>query len=44
LQSVEAQSREELDRGFARILSQHPDAVIVFTESLTLAFRKNISC
>jgi putative tryptophan/tyrosine transport system substrate-binding protein len=42
LQSVEAQSREELDRGFARILSQHPDAVIVFTESLTLAFRKNI--
>ena len=42
LRSVEASAREEFDRAFAAILREKPDALITFTESLTLAFRTQI--
>jgi ABC-type uncharacterized transport system substrate-binding protein len=42
LQSVEAQSGEQLDGAFAAIARERPDALITFTESLTLAFRERI--
>jgi putative tryptophan/tyrosine transport system substrate-binding protein len=42
LRSVEVHAPEELDRAFATIVPEKPDAVITFTESLTLAFRQQI--
>ena len=39
---VEAQTPAELDRAFAAIKHERPDAMIAFTESLTLAFREKI--
>ena len=42
LRSVEVSASEELDRAFAAILREKPDALIIFTESLTLAFRNQI--
>jgi putative tryptophan/tyrosine transport system substrate-binding protein len=42
LRSVEVHAAEELDRAFAAIVADKPDALITFTESLTLAFRRQI--
>jgi putative ABC transport system substrate-binding protein len=42
LHPVEARTPEELDGAFASILRDRPDALITFTESLTLAFRDQI--
>jgi putative ABC transport system substrate-binding protein len=42
LQSVEARSAGELDAALASIGRERPDALITFTESLTLAFRERI--
>ena len=39
---VEAQTPAELDRAFAAIKHERPDAMIAFTKSLTLAFREKI--
>ncbi len=42
LHSVEVRAPGELDGAFASILRERPDALITFTESLTLAFRDQI--
>jgi putative ABC transport system substrate-binding protein len=42
LRSVEVRAPEEINRAFAAILREKPDALITFTESLTLAFRQQI--
>jgi ABC-type uncharacterized transport system substrate-binding protein len=42
LHPVEARAPGELDGAFASILRDRPDALIIFTESLTLAFRDQI--
>jgi putative ABC transport system substrate-binding protein len=42
LRSVEAGSPQELDAALAAIARERPDALITFTESLTLAFRERI--
>jgi putative ABC transport system substrate-binding protein len=42
LRSVEVRAPEELDAAFAAILRETPDALITFTESLTIAFRRRI--
>ena len=39
---VEAQTPAELDRAFAAIKRERPDAMIAFTESFTLTFREKI--
>ncbi len=42
LHSVEVRAPGELDTALASILRERPDAMIAFTESLTLAFRERI--
>jgi putative tryptophan/tyrosine transport system substrate-binding protein len=42
LRSVEVRAPEELNVAFTTILREKPDALITFTESLTLAFRQQI--
>jgi putative tryptophan/tyrosine transport system substrate-binding protein len=42
LLSVEVHAAEDLDGAFAAIARERPDAMIAFTESLTLAFRDRI--
>src|SRR5262249_25730654 len=42
LRSFEARSQEELDGALAAIGQYLPDALIVFAESLTIAFRQRI--
>jgi putative tryptophan/tyrosine transport system substrate-binding protein len=42
LRSVEARAPEELNGAFTAILREKPDALITFSESLTLAFRQQI--
>jgi putative ABC transport system substrate-binding protein len=42
LHSVEARASGDFDGAFASILRERPDAMITFTESLTLAFRQQI--
>jgi putative ABC transport system substrate-binding protein len=42
LHSVEARAPGDLDGAFSSILRERPDAMITFTESLTLAFRQQI--
>jgi putative ABC transport system substrate-binding protein len=42
LRSVEVRAPEELNGAFTTILREKPDALITFTESLTLAFRQQI--
>src|SRR5262245_10616860 len=39
---IEAQTPAELDRGFAAVRRERPDAMVAFTESFTLAFRQKI--
>jgi putative ABC transport system substrate-binding protein len=43
LRSVEVLAPEQLDRAFTAILREKPDALITFSESLTLALRHQIS-
>ena len=42
LRSVELRAPEELDRAFTATMREKPDALITFTESLTLVFRQQI--
>jgi ABC-type uncharacterized transport system substrate-binding protein len=42
LRSVEVRAPEELNGAFTAVLREKPDALITFTESLTLAFRQQI--
>jgi putative ABC transport system substrate-binding protein len=42
LHSIEARTPADLDGGFASIMRARADAMIAFTESLTLAFREQI--
>ena len=42
LHSVEARAEADLEGAFKSILRDRPDAMIAFTESLTLAFRQRI--
>jgi putative ABC transport system substrate-binding protein len=42
LRSAEVRAPEELERAFTATMREKPDALITFTESLTLAFRQQI--